>query len=80
MSPVVKTIRMVEVAAFAANRAGVVVATITVTDWRTRSAASPGNRSYLPRAQRTTLTALPSQQGFATGEMGFRDQVAQQQS
>jgi len=37
---------MVEVAAFAANRAGVVVATITVTDWR---------------------------------EMGFRDQVAQQQ-
>jgi hypothetical protein len=28
----------------------------------------------------TTLTALRLQQGFATGEMGLRDQVAQQQS
>jgi hypothetical protein len=56
--PVEKTIGMVEVAAFAASRAGVVVATITVTNWRTRSAASAGNRSYSPRAQRYSIATF----------------------
>ena len=44
--PVVKTIGMVVVAAFAASAAGVLAATSTATRRRTRSAASAGSRSY----------------------------------
>ena len=53
-----KTIGMVVVAAFAASAAGVLVAAITATCLRTRSAAIAGNRSSWPSAQRYSIATL----------------------
>ena len=53
--PLMKTIGIVAVAAFAACAAGSRAAAIA-TGWRrTRSAASAGNRSYFPSAQRSSI-------------------------
>src|SRR5215813_9336981 len=53
-APVTKTIGIVLVAAWAARTAGVLT-TITLTLRSTRSAASAGNRSYRPSAQRYSI-------------------------
>ncbi len=54
--PIQKMIGIVNVAAFAASVAGVLPsAAITVTRRRTRSAASAGNRSFCPSAQRYSI-------------------------
>jgi hypothetical protein len=55
---VVNTIGIAEVAALATNAAGVLVAAITVTRRRTRSAASTGSRSYWPSAQRYSIATF----------------------
>ena len=58
---VTKTIGIVAVAALAASAAGVVVAAITVTFRRTKSAANSGSRSLCPSAQRYSIeTFRPS--------------------
>src|SRR5262249_6389808 len=56
--PVVKTIGTVPVAAFATRMAGVLVAAMTETWRRTRSAACVGNRSYRPSAQRYSIVTF----------------------
>src|SRR5262249_46842993 len=57
--PVWKTIGIVVVAALAARPgADVTHAAMTLTWWRTRSAASAGNRSYLPSAHRYSIAML----------------------
>jgi hypothetical protein len=55
---VVKTIGIVDVAAFAANDALMKLATITPAGWRTSSAASAGSRSLSLRAQRYWISRL----------------------
>src|SRR5713226_9762671 len=55
---VVKTMGIVVVAAFAMRLAGVLVAAITVTRRRTRSAARAGSRSYWPSAQRYSIVTF----------------------
>ena len=55
---VVKTIGIVVFAAFAVSAAGVLVAAITATCRRTRSAIKAGNRSYWPSAQRYSIATL----------------------
>ena len=53
-----KTIGMTDVACFAAATAAVPPVTITVTFWRTNSAAISARRSLLPSAQRYSIVMV----------------------
>ena len=57
-SAVVNTMGIIAVAALAACAAGVLVAAMTVTLRWIRSAASAGNRSYCPSAQRYSIVVF----------------------
>lgn len=56
--PVTKTIGIVVVARLAGRPAGVLVAAITLTCRRTRSAANSGRRLYWPLAQRYSISTF----------------------